>query len=157
VGRSRCHPRARSTAHRRGLRSRHRPSGGDGCHSRCCPRMAQPVLDIRERQGQGVLFDYVEIQEATRALVSESLAGARADRPDVEVELIPGQVARAIMPAGESAKSADLVVVGSRGGWRLHQPAPRLRQPERPAPRPLPGRHRSLRTAVYGLSAAVRR
>jgi nucleotide-binding universal stress UspA family protein len=65
--------------------------------------------------GQGkLLFDNVEIQEAARALVSESLAGTRADHPDVEVEvqLIPGQAARAIMLAAESA---DLVVVGSRG------------------------------------------
>lgn len=69
----------------------------------------------RYESGQGkLLFDTVEVQETARALVSESLAGARADHPDVEVEvqLIPGQAARAIMPAAESA---DLVVVGSRG------------------------------------------
>lgn len=65
--------------------------------------------------GKGeLLFGDAEIQEAARVLVSETLAGARADHPDTEVEvrLIPAQAAEAILLAAESA---DLVVVGSRG------------------------------------------
>jgi nucleotide-binding universal stress UspA family protein len=61
-----------------------------------------------------LMFDPVEIEEASRVLVAESIAGAVADHPDVEVEtrLISGQRARALLMAAESA---DLLVVGSRG------------------------------------------
>jgi nucleotide-binding universal stress UspA family protein len=61
-----------------------------------------------------LLFDNAEVRQASEVLVSESLAGPRSDHPDtaVDVELIPGQPARAILHA---AGSADLVVVGSRG------------------------------------------
>lgn len=61
-----------------------------------------------------LLFDEHEVEEARRVLVSESLAGAAADHPDVEheVKLMSGQAARALVL---TAESADLVVVGSRG------------------------------------------
>lgn len=67
------------------------------------------------RSGEGdLLFNQSQIEEASRLLVSESLAGAATEHPDVEheVRLITGQAARALLIAAESA---DLVVVGSRG------------------------------------------
>jgi nucleotide-binding universal stress UspA family protein len=65
--------------------------------------------------GEGdLLFNQSQVEEASRLIVSESLAGAVAEHPDVEheVRLISGQAARALLIAAESA---DLVVVGSRG------------------------------------------
>jgi len=65
--------------------------------------------------GRGeLMFDNEEVRKASEVLLSEALAGPRSDHPDiaVDVELIPGQPARAILHAGEAA---DLVVVGSRG------------------------------------------
>ncbi len=61
-----------------------------------------------------LMFDPAEVEEVSRVLVAESIAGAVADHPDVEVEtrLISGQRARALLMAAESA---DLLVVGSRG------------------------------------------
>jgi nucleotide-binding universal stress UspA family protein len=61
-----------------------------------------------------LMFDQAEVEEASRLLVAESLAGAVADHPDIEVEtrLMTGQPARALLALGESA---DLIVVGSRG------------------------------------------
>jgi nucleotide-binding universal stress UspA family protein len=61
-----------------------------------------------------LMFDQAEIDEASKLLVSESLAGSIADHPDVEVEtrLINGHAARALLLVAESA---DLLVVGSRG------------------------------------------
>jgi nucleotide-binding universal stress UspA family protein len=61
-----------------------------------------------------LVFDEAEVQEASRLLVAESLAGAVAEHPDVDVEtrLMTGQPARALLALGESA---DLIVVGSRG------------------------------------------
>ncbi len=61
-----------------------------------------------------LMFDQEQIEEASRVLIAESIAGAVADHPDVEVEtrLIGGQPARALLIA---AGSADLLVVGSRG------------------------------------------
>jgi len=61
-----------------------------------------------------LMFDDAEIREAAEILLSESLAGLRADHPDIEVDirLTLGQPARAILQA---ADGADLVVVGSRG------------------------------------------
>ena len=55
-----------------------------------------------------------EVQDVSRLLVAESLAGAVAEHPDVDVEtrLMTGQPARALLALGESA---DLIVVGSRG------------------------------------------
>lgn len=72
-----------------------------------------PFSSYQNGQGE-LLFDNAEVQEAARVLVAESLAGAKADHPDTEVEvrLVAGQAARALLIAGESA---DLVVVGSRG------------------------------------------
>lgn len=59
-------------------------------------------------------FDPAEIEESARLLVAESLAGARADNPDVEVEvrLVMGRPDKTLLDAGERA---DLIVVGSRG------------------------------------------
>jgi nucleotide-binding universal stress UspA family protein len=65
--------------------------------------------------GESMLqFDEDEVRESARLLVAESVAGALADHPDVECEtrLISGHAARAILLA---AKSAELIVVGSRG------------------------------------------
>jgi nucleotide-binding universal stress UspA family protein len=65
--------------------------------------------------GESMLqFDDDEVRESSRLLVAESVAGALEDHPDVEYEtrLISGHAARAILLA---AKSAELVVVGSRG------------------------------------------
>ena len=61
-----------------------------------------------------LMFDQAEVEEASRLLVAESLSGALAEYPDVEVEtrLMTGQPARAMLALGESA---DLIVVGSRG------------------------------------------
>ena len=59
-------------------------------------------------------FDLDEIEQAARLLVAESLAGARADNPDVEVEvrLVMGRPDRILVDVGQEA---DLIVVGSRG------------------------------------------
>lgn len=59
-------------------------------------------------------FDDEQVQESCRLLVSESVAGAVLDHPDVPwtTKLISGQAARALLL---TAESADLVVVGSRG------------------------------------------
>ena len=65
--------------------------------------------------GRSVLqFDEDEVQESSRVLVAESVAGVAADHPDVrwETYLADGHPARAILRV---AQSADLVVVGSRG------------------------------------------
>lgn len=65
--------------------------------------------------GQDALvFDDEQLRETSEALVAESLAGLRADHPDIEVdvELVTGKAARAIL---HLADGADLVVVGSRG------------------------------------------
>jgi nucleotide-binding universal stress UspA family protein len=65
--------------------------------------------------GRGTLvFDKAEVQKAAEVLVAEALAGSLADYPDTEVDLrlIQGQAARALLQAAEGA---DLVVVGSRG------------------------------------------
>jgi nucleotide-binding universal stress UspA family protein len=65
--------------------------------------------------GRGELvFDNEQVRKASEILVAEALAGPRSDHPDIEVdiELIPGQPARALLHAGEAA---DLMVVGSRG------------------------------------------
>jgi len=65
--------------------------------------------------GRGdLVFDNEEVRKASEVMVAEALAGPRADHPDipVDVELVPGQPARALLQVGESA---DLVVVGSRG------------------------------------------
>lgn len=61
-----------------------------------------------------ITFDPVEIEESARLLVAESLAGAREDNPDVEVEvrLVMGRPDKVLLDAGEYA---DLIVVGSRG------------------------------------------
>lgn len=65
--------------------------------------------------GQGELvFDNEQVRKASEVLVSESLAGPRSDHPDihVDIELIPGKAARALL---HLAGGADLVVLGSRG------------------------------------------
>ena len=65
--------------------------------------------------GKGALvFDKAEVQKAAELLVAEALAGPLADYPDTEVDvrLVPGHPARALLQAAEGA---DLVVVGSRG------------------------------------------
>ncbi|WP_112237241.1 universal stress protein [Kribbella monticola] len=65
--------------------------------------------------GRGeLLFDNEQVRKASEVLVAEALSGPRADHPDIEVDidLIPGQPARALLHAGEAA---DLMVVGSRG------------------------------------------
>lgn len=65
--------------------------------------------------GQGELvFDNEQVRKTSEVLVAESLAGPRADHPDiqVDVELISGKAARAIL---HLAGGADLVVLGSRG------------------------------------------
>ncbi|WP_328993976.1 universal stress protein [Kribbella sp. NBC_01245] len=61
-----------------------------------------------------LLFDLDEIEKAARLLVAESLAGARADYPDVDVEirLVMGRPDRILV---EQGYTADLIVVGSRG------------------------------------------
>jgi len=61
-----------------------------------------------------LMFDQADVAEASRLVVAESLSGAIADHPDVEVEtrLMTGQPARALLALGESA---DLIVLGSRG------------------------------------------
>jgi nucleotide-binding universal stress UspA family protein len=65
--------------------------------------------------GKGELvFDEAKVQQAAEVLVAEALAGPLADHPDTEVDvrLIPGRPARAVLQAAEGA---DLLVVGSRG------------------------------------------
>lgn len=60
-------------------------------------------------------FDEQEALDDGRLLVAESIAGALADHPDVrcETRLIDGHPAHGLVLASESA---ELVVVGSRGG-----------------------------------------
>lgn len=70
---------------------------------------------LTSENGQSMLeFDEKEVQDSCRLLVSESVAGAALDHPDVpwETRLVSGQAARGLLLAAESA---DLVVVGSRG------------------------------------------
>ncbi|GAA0927595.1 universal stress protein [Kribbella koreensis] len=65
--------------------------------------------------GKGELvFDNAQVRDAAEVLVSEAIAGPRADHPDVKVdiELVPGRPAQVLLHAAESA---DLLVVGSRG------------------------------------------
>ena len=59
-------------------------------------------------------FDAEKVEAESRLLVSESVAGAAADHPDVQwtTELASDSAARALVRRSESA---DLVVVGSRG------------------------------------------
>lgn len=59
-------------------------------------------------------FDDHKIEEESRVLVAEAVAGAAADHPDViwTTELISGSAAQALSRASETA---DLLVVGSRG------------------------------------------
>ncbi|GAA1564336.1 universal stress protein [Kribbella hippodromi] len=59
-------------------------------------------------------FDQEEVLEDSRLLVSESVAGAAAEYPDVEwtIELAGGSAALALT---ERSATADLLVVGSRG------------------------------------------
>ncbi|MFI7063645.1 universal stress protein [Kribbella sp. NPDC050124] len=59
-------------------------------------------------------FDAHKVEDDSRLLVAESVAGAAADHPDVTwtIELASGSAARALVRRSESA---DLVVVGSRG------------------------------------------
>ncbi|MEV0283527.1 universal stress protein [Kribbella sp. NPDC050820] len=59
-------------------------------------------------------FDAHKVEDESRLLVAESVAGAVADHPDVAwtTELVSGSAARALVRRSESA---DLVVVGSRG------------------------------------------
>jgi nucleotide-binding universal stress UspA family protein len=61
-----------------------------------------------------VIFDPADAANEDRILVSESLAGAETDYPDVECEirLMTGHPAQALVLAAENA---DLLVVGSRG------------------------------------------
>jgi nucleotide-binding universal stress UspA family protein len=65
--------------------------------------------------GLGLLvFDPVDIANEARLLVSESLAGAETDYPDIEFDIVlmTGHPAQALVLAAESA---ELLVVGSRG------------------------------------------
>ncbi|WP_405059971.1 universal stress protein [Kribbella sp. NBC_01505] len=65
--------------------------------------------------GLGLLvFDPVDIANEERLLVSESLAGAETDYPDVEFDLVlmTGHPAQALVVA---ADNAELLIVGSRG------------------------------------------
>ena len=61
-----------------------------------------------------LLTDSTETARAAQSLITESIAGAVADHPDVEFDTVAveGQPARALLSAGESAA---LIVVGSRG------------------------------------------
>ena len=95
-------------------------------------------------------FDAQKIEDEARLLVAESVAGAAADHPDVQwtTELVTGSAAQALV---RRAESADLVVVGSRGRGGFTGLLTRLRQPERPAPRPVPRRHRALKPCPASL------
>ncbi|MEU4191719.1 universal stress protein [Kribbella sp. NPDC026611] len=59
-------------------------------------------------------FDEAKVNEESRLLVSESVAGAAAEHPDVQwtTELVSGSAAPALIRRSETA---DLLVVGSRG------------------------------------------
>ncbi len=65
--------------------------------------------------GLGLLiFDPADLANEERLLISESLAGAETDYPDVDFDLVPmtGHPAEALVTA---ADKAELLVVGSRG------------------------------------------
>jgi nucleotide-binding universal stress UspA family protein len=72
-----------------------------------------PLSSYENGQGE-LLFDNEDVRKDSEILVAETLAGPRSDHPDIEVdvELIPGKPARAILSAAETA---ELIVVGSRG------------------------------------------
>jgi nucleotide-binding universal stress UspA family protein len=84
-----------------------------------------------------LVYDVERAAAEERRVLAESIAGLADDHPDLPVEQ---QVAH--MPAAEAlieqSRSAQLVVVGSRGTRRFHGPAARLGQPGTDPPRRLP-------------------
>ncbi|TWD72033.1 nucleotide-binding universal stress UspA family protein [Kribbella amoyensis] len=75
---------------------------------------SSPFMTHLEDGRSTLQFEDDDVEESSRLLVAESVAGAVADHPDVpwQPQLVDGHPARAILA---EAQSADLVVVGSRG------------------------------------------
>ena len=85
------------------------------------------------------LVDWDAVESDEREVLAERLAGIRTTYPDLVVRklVVRDRPARALV---DESRSAQLVVVGSRGRGGVAGAPPRLGEPAAPAPRPLPGR-----------------